>query len=74
MKVNVFIAQDDGKTPRELLVLPYGPLGGIPEHLQHLEWRNLATTLTDDKLLSRYGTKIDADIRQQGYSLVPQAD
>lgn len=49
MKVNVFITQDDGKTPRELLVLHYGLLGGISEYLQHLEWRNLAATLTDDR-------------------------
>lgn len=72
MRVNVFIAQNDGQAPHELLVLPYGPLAGIPRHLKHLDWRNLATTLSDDKLLGRSGANIQADIARQGYSLVQQ--
>lgn len=70
MRVNVFIALDDGKMPHELLVLPYGPTAVIPTHLRHLDWQNLATTMTDDKLLGRASAEIDASIARDGYALV----
>ena len=70
MRVNVFVATDDGKSPHDLLVLPYGPMAGIPAHLQHLDWRNLATTLTDDKLLGKGAAEIEAAIARDGYALV----
>ncbi|MHA6731646.1 hypothetical protein [Devosia sp. A369] len=69
--MNVFVASNDGKTPHELLVLPYEPQGGIPPHLQHLLWRNLATTMTDDKLLGRPAAAIEEEIARLGYALIP---
>ncbi|MHA6731183.1 hypothetical protein [Devosia sp. A369] len=68
--MNVFIAADGEKTQHELLVLPYGPLGGIPAHLRHLDWRNLATTMTDDKLLGMSPAWVEAAITRNGYALV----
>ncbi|MHA6690611.1 hypothetical protein [Devosia sp. A449] len=68
--MNVFVAANDRKTPHELLVLPWGPLGGIPDHLQHLDWRNLATTMTDDKLLGNEAERIKAEIASKGYAIV----
>lgn len=71
MRVNVFVARNDGKTPHDLLVLPYGPLGGIPQYLMHLDWRNLATTMSDNKMLGRSAAAIEEDIALCGYALVP---
>lgn len=72
--MNVFVASDDGKVPHELLVLPWGPLGGITSHLKHLVWRNLATTMTDDKLLGNEAERIKAEIATKGYAIVPAAE
>lgn len=71
MRVNVFVAVNDGKTPHDLLVLAYGPLAGIPAHLEHLDWRNLATTMTNDKLLGASAHSIEDSIARDGFALVP---
>lgn len=69
MRVNLFTAADDGNS-LGLLVLPYGPMGGIPSHLRHLAWRNIATTTSDDPLLAFSPAKIETEIACNGFALV----
>lgn len=66
MQVNVFIT----RLNRQLLVLPYGPQTAVPLHLRHLRWYDLATTRTDDRLLARSASQIEADIKAQGFAVV----
>lgn len=70
MRVNVFIADRSGEGPTQLLVLSLGPEAAIPRHLQHLEWRHFATTMTDDKLLGAPSSDIEKSIAQHGFALV----
>ncbi len=70
MQVNVLIARGGEEFAPELLVLPYGPMAAIPRHLQALDWRHLAVTMTDDKLLGAAGPRIRADIAQNEYAVV----
>ena len=71
MQVNVFITRLDRQMQNGLLVLPYGPQTNIPHHLRHLSWHNLATTMTNDRLLSAPADQIEADIKTQGFAVVP---
>jgi len=70
MQVNVFISAGTEHRPPTLLVLPLDPGTAIPRHLQNLEWRHFATTLTGDKLLGAQAAAIEADIERDGYALV----
>jgi len=70
MRVNVFISDQSGDEPLRLLVLSVGPEAVIPRHLQHLEWRHFATTMTDDKLLGASSSDIEKAIAKQGFALV----
>lgn len=74
MRVNVFVAADDRKAPHEFLVLPWGPLGGISRHLTHLVWRNLATTMINDKLLGNEAGRIKAEVARKGYAIVQEIE
>lgn len=70
MQVNVFISDArEGEAPT-LLVLPYGPMAAIPRHLQGLEWRHLAITSPQDKLLGAAPEVIEAGIVENGYAVV----
>jgi hypothetical protein len=70
MQVNVFISTThDGEEP-SLLVLPFGPQASIPRHLQGIDWRHLAVTSPEDKLLGASAREIDAAIAGHGYALV----
>lgn len=72
MQVNVFISEVDGtlgEAPR-LLILPAGPHASIPENLRSYEWTYFATTTSDDKLIGATVDAVEAEIAQQGYSLV----
>jgi hypothetical protein len=53
-----------------MLVLPYGPQAAIPRHLQGLDWRHMAVTMADDRLLGATHWKIEADLIRQGYAVV----
>lgn len=69
MRVNVYIARDD-EVPQKLLVMPYGKAGSIPDHLRHMDWRNLATTTTEDALLAAHHQIICAQLHLSGYAVV----
>ncbi len=70
MQVNVFISEvREGEEPT-LLVLPYGPQASIPEHLHGIEWRNLAVTSSEDKLLGEHAVRIQDTIHDCRYALV----
>ena len=71
MQVNVFISTPAAvdEVP-SLLVLPYGPAAAIPRHLQGLEWRHLATTMSDDKLLGASAADVQQRIERDGYAVV----
>jgi len=70
MRVNVFISASTDGEPPQLLVLSLGPEAVIPRHLQHLEWRHFATTMTDDKLLGASSVDVESAIAKDGYALV----
>jgi hypothetical protein len=70
MQVNVLVPDDavDGATP--ILVTPFGDEAQIPQHLQTMHWRSLATADTDDRLLRVRRLRIEAEIACRGYSLI----
>jgi hypothetical protein len=70
MQVNVFISDVNQDKEPTLLVLPYGPLAAIPQHLQGIEWRHLAVTSPVDKLLGESAERIEEAIGKDGYALV----
>lgn len=70
MQVNVLIARATEDEAPTLLVLPYGPQAAIPRHLQGLEWRHFATTMTDDKLIGAPTESVEQSIARDGYALV----
>ncbi|AVF02923.1 MULTISPECIES: hypothetical protein [Devosia] len=70
MQVNVFVSKaSEGEEPA-LLILPYGPAAAIPPHLQGLEWRHLAITSPEDKLIGADTGEIEVSIAEHGYALV----
>ena len=70
MQVNVFIAKTADEVAPTLLVLPYGPTAAIPRHLQGIEWRHFATTMTDDKLIGAQAEDVEDALSSHGYALV----
>lgn len=72
MQVNVFIARN-GESRQTLLVMPYGPVAAIPDHLQHQNWRSLATTTSDDVLLQGNHDTICEELRRYGFALLQQS-
>ena len=72
MQVNVFISDVDGnsgKAPR-LLILPADPDASIPQNLRSYEWTYFATTTSSDKLIGATAAAVEAEIAEQGYSVV----
>jgi hypothetical protein len=71
MQVNVFVSdvRQDGE-PAQLLVLPYGPLAAIPGHLQNIEWRYLATTEADDRIIGLPAGEVEVALANDGYVVV----
>jgi hypothetical protein len=74
MRVKVLIATDDGKSPHELLVVPYGPTVFIPPPYQHLKWSFLAAAKTSDTLLSTSPSELEAIINRDGYAIIQQTN
>lgn len=70
MQVNVFVTRETDTSKYSLLVLPYGENNAIPIELQHLQWRHLATTRMDDRLLANSEPVIRAQMDMTGYGLV----
>ena len=70
MQVNVLVRDGADADDTPLLVLPFGCEAAIPEHLCKVRWRELATAMTDDRLLWPGQSRIEADIALQGYSLL----
>ncbi|MET3900846.1 hypothetical protein ABIB57_004814 [Devosia sp. UYZn731] len=69
MQVNVLISDDAG--PRAwLLVLPFGEANIVPTEISRFHWRDLATALTDDRLLRTNRSRIEAELECRGYSLI----
>lgn len=70
MQVNVFVASKASGEPPTILVLPFGPTAVIPRHLLALDWRHLAVTMTDDRLIGAPAVDVEAAIGQHGYALL----
>jgi hypothetical protein len=70
MQINLHISTSDETEAPTLLVLPYGATNAIPEHLQKLTWRHLATTTIDDALLGAYVDEVEVGLSDAGYALV----
>lgn len=70
MQVNVFISKTVSGDPPILLVLPFGPLVAIPSHLRDIEWRHLAVTMSDDRLLGASAETVEYAMERNGYALV----
>jgi hypothetical protein len=70
MQVSVLVKDGCDGEDTPLLVLPFGCLSGMPEHLRMMRWRELATASTDDRLLWPAQSRIENDIERDGYSLL----
>ena len=70
MQVNILISSDVGGVRTPMLVTPFGEDAAIPQHLCAMQWRSLATTDTDDRLLRVRRLRIGAEIACRGYSLL----
>lgn len=68
-EVNILVT-DDLEHASPFLVLPYNSPLQLPLHLRHLNWRNMATTTTDDRLLRHSRARIEAEFSLQGYAVV----
>jgi hypothetical protein len=68
MQVNIFVSEviQDGQ-PSTMLVLPVGPDAKIPKHLQNIEWRYLATTEADDRIIGMERGEVEVAISTDGY-------
>ena len=71
MQVNVFVSEPrQNETLRQLLLLPYGLEAVIPPHLRGIDWRYLATTQADDKLIDLPTGEVDVAMVSDGYVVV----
>lgn len=70
MRVNVFVSEveQDG-TPTSMLVLPFTPDAVIPNVMQHIEWRYLATTNAGDSLIGFPRENVEFLLATDGYVL-----
>ena len=71
MQVNVFVSdhpQEDSVL--QLLVLPFGSMASVPDHLHHVSWRYFATTEADDRIIGLTKGEVEVALARDGYLLV----
>ena len=66
LRVQVFFAH----AQRKVLVLPAGSNTDLPPSVKHLEWRKVAETTLDDRLLAPASPIVEAELGAHGYALL----